>query len=202
MEIKPDKKLLTKIWFVLLTISFFSVILPGILIQIFVPMGGDVTSEELSLVLWPIVLGVIAIIWIIGIPLSILWVKNLSYEIAAERITIHKGILTKIKQNIPYRAITDFMLHRSLYDRFLGIASIKVQTAGQSQSPVGYEGKLAGLTNWDSLLETLRGKVKVLYPASVNDSNAQFEYKVPGDTDKTDLIIAELKAIREILERK
>ena len=57
--------------------------------------------------------------------------------------------MTKIQQNIPYRAITDYILHRSIYDRMLGLASIRIQTAGQIQTPTGYEGNLAGLPNWD-----------------------------------------------------
>ncbi|OPX33911.1 hypothetical protein B1H10_04785 [candidate division KSB1 bacterium 4484_188] len=77
-----------------------------------------------------------------------------------DRITIHKGILTKVQQNIPYRSITDFILHRSLYDRFLGLASIRVQTAGQSTTATGYEGNVAGLLNWEPLIQDLRGRVK------------------------------------------
>ena len=96
----------------------------------------------------------------------VLWIKNLAYVIEEDRITVHKGILTKIQQNIPYRAITDFMLHRSLHDRFLGIGAIRIQTAGQTQTMTGYEGQLAGLVQWNDLLQQLREKVKKLHPTA------------------------------------
>ena len=38
--------------------------------------------------------------------------------------------LTKKEQNIPYRSITDFVLKRGPFDRYLGIGTIQVQTAG------------------------------------------------------------------------
>ena len=118
------------------------------------------------MVLWPITLGLILIMWAITAPIVALWIRNLTYVIEEDRITIHKGILTKIQQNIPYRAITDFMLYRSLYDRFLGIGAIRIQTAGQSQTVTGYEGQLTGLLEWDDLLQQLREKVRKLHPVA------------------------------------
>ncbi|MBN2091090.1 PH domain-containing protein, partial [candidate division KSB1 bacterium] len=118
MEIKPHKKLLAKQWLVLLTITFF-IALFGIGLQLLIPLGEGVTSSQVAVILWPIIIGVILLMWVIAVPIIILWIKNLTYFIEEDRITVYKGILTKIQQNIPYRAITDFILHRSLYDRFL-----------------------------------------------------------------------------------
>jgi putative membrane protein len=159
MQIKPDKKLITKNWLTLLTTSVL-IVIAGILCHILIPLSPKATSAQVGAIVWPIAIAAIVLMWLIGVPVVILWVKNLSYHIEDERVTIHKGILTKIQQNIPYRAVTDFMLHRSLYDRFLGLASIKIQTAGQGQSATGYEGKLSGLTDWDSLHAELRDKIK------------------------------------------
>ena len=103
MEIKPDKKLFTKQWYVLLTISIF-VLLAAVIIQTTVPLSPSVTSAEVSVILWPITIGAILLLWLICVPIIILWIKNLTYFIEEERITIHKGILTKVKQNVPCRA--------------------------------------------------------------------------------------------------
>ncbi len=197
MEIKPDKKLFTKQLYVLLTISFL-VLLVAVILQIAIPLDPKITASGVAAVLWPIVFGVIFLLWLIAVPTIKLWIKNLSYYIDEDRVTIHKGILSKIKQNVPYRAITDFQLHRSLYDRFLGIASIKLQTAGQSPTATGFEAKLTGLIDWDNLLEKLRAKVKMLFPqtgVSAADSTAL--------TDKEILqnILDELKEIRTILSK-
>ena len=118
-----------------------------------------------------------------------------------ERITIYKGILTKVQQNIPYRAITDFILHRSLYDRFLNIGSIRIQTAGQSKTVTGYEGQLSGLAQWEDLHQQLRGKIKNLHPFA--DATAVAEKAAPVSTDnRLGEILEELKAIRKVLEKQ
>ena len=198
MEIKPNKKLFTKQLYVLLTISFL-VLLVAVILQITIPLNPKVSASDVAAILWSIVFGVIFLFWLIAVPIIKLWIKNLSYYIDEDRITIHKGILSKIKQNVPYRAITDFQLHRSLYDRFLGIASIKLQTAGQSPTATGFEAKLSGLIDWDNLLEQLREKVKRLYPSSVTLETTN---SIANDNALLEKILEELKGIRNTLEKK
>ena len=118
------------------------------------------------------------------------------YSIEEERITIYKGILTKMQQNIPYRAITDFMLHRSLYDRMLGLASIRIQTAGQTHSPTGYEGNLAGLINGDNLLGELRERVQKYLPAMKESILPENEDLISSQQFLQE-ILKELQAIRK-----
>ncbi|MFB0515051.1 MAG: PH domain-containing protein [Candidatus Neomarinimicrobiota bacterium] len=198
MEIKPHGKLITKQWYILLTISLLLAVI-GLLLQFLLPLIKGVASSQVSLILWPITLGLIAAMWIISAPIIVLWIKNLAYIIEEDRITIHKGILTKVQQNIPYRAITDFMLHRSLYDRFLGIGALRIQTAGQAQTVTGYEGQLAGLVEWDELLQQLRARIKKLHP--VAEATAVAEPAPPTSTEpQLQLILEELRSIRNILE--
>lgn len=198
MEIKPNKNLFTKQLYVLLTISFL-VLLVAAILQLTIPLNPKVSAGDVAAILWSIVFGVIFLLWLITVPIIKLWIKNLSYFIDEDRITIHKGILSKIKQNVPYRAITDFQLHRSLYDRFLGIASIKLQTAGQSPTATGFEAKLSGLIDWDDLLEQLRANVKRLYPSSVT---LETNKSIANDKGLLEKILGELKGIRNALEKK
>lgn len=197
--IKPDKKLVTKQWGILLVLSFL-VILIALLFQFLLPLSEDVTSGDVSVVVWPIAGGVIFILLAVVGPVLVLWVKNLSYIIGEEKVTIHKGILTKVQKNIPYRAITDFIVNRSIFDRILGIASIRIQTAGQSQTPTGYEGNIAGMADWEGLHKTLRERLKKLHP--ISESLATRE-PLPAATEGEVLaqILNELKAIRKALER-
>jgi len=200
MEIKPHQNLITKQWFVLLTVSFF-IALFGLILQLLIPLDPRTTANEVAVILWPIIGGIILVMWAIAAPLVILWVKNLSFFLEEERITIKKGILTKVQQNIPYRAITDFLLNRSLYDRYLNIGTIRIQTAGQSRTPTGFEGQLSGLVDWDNLHQELRVKLKKLHPTAEPITTAENVAPVAGYT-KLDEILAELKAIRKILESK
>ena len=86
--------------------------------------SNDIELKEISKVLSIIWIIAQVIIWAISIPIIKLWIKNLAYVIQDDRVTIHKGILTKTQQNIPYRSVTDFALKRTIYDRLLGLGSI------------------------------------------------------------------------------
>jgi len=195
MEIRPDKKLITKSWLTLITISMFIVIF-ALLLLIIPALDSNIAFSEFNHYLWLIIIGVILLMWIIAAPITILWIKNLSYFIEDDKIVIKKGILTKIKQNIPFRMVTDFMLERTLYDRWLGIGSIKIQTAGQSQNATGYEGKLSGLINWDELHEKLRSDLTEAR-SSTKDTSESPEV----NEDAMENILIELKKISSILEK-
>lgn len=190
--IKPDKKYYTKNIWMILTISIVAIISVGITNLIITIAGGDPNAK---VILWWITLGCILCLWIIVYPIIHLWTKNLSYVIREDRVTINKGILTKTEQNIPFRAITDFILQRSLYDRILGIGSIRVQTAGQSQTGTGYEGNLAGLLDYDDLHGELREKIKVLHPSQNVEVKSQ-----ATDKDVLEEILNEIKQIRRKLD--
>ncbi len=199
MEIKPDKKLLTKSWYILLVLSIFIVILTLIL-HLIPLLDADVDFTPFTKIVWIVAILSIILMWIVSVPIIKLWIKNLSYNIEDDKITINKGILTKIQQNIPYRMITDFMLERTLFDRWLKIGSIKIQTAGQTQNTSGYEGTLAGLTEWDNLHEKLRTKLGKLHPES--EKNKADESSVNSQSiDKLQLILEELQKIRSTFEK-
>ena len=87
-----------------------------------------------------------------------LWINNLSFVIKDSSIAIFKGIFTKVEQNIPNSKVTDFVLYRDLLDRFLGIGSIKVQTAGASGES-GFEGVLDGILDYNEVHKNLRDKL-------------------------------------------
>ena len=195
MEISllPDKKYVTKSILVSLISSIFSFLFIGVFIHL-VALSKNPGPEFFSW-LWLLTgLGFI-LTFIISIPIIILWIKNLKYMIREDRVTVHKGILTKVQKNIPLRAVTDFILERSLLDRFLGIGSIKIQTAGQSQSSTGYEGKLAGLLDYEALHDDLRKRIGKLHPVAESLTTEE-PVRVSSDT-LLKQILAELKEIRK-----
>jgi len=194
-SVKPDKNYLRKGVWVLLTITGIVVLAVGILHLIFYLTR---TEPEAVSITWIITAAVILVIWIISYPIIYYWIKNLEYIVYDDRVSIHKGIVTKTIQNIPFRAITDFALVRTLYDRVLGIGSIKIQTAGKStQTPSQYEGSLSGLLDYETLHTELRTKIRLLHPVAESVTTAE-----PGRTQGNILleeILHELRAIRREL---
>ncbi len=199
MEIKPDKRLITKQWFVLLTLTFFIALL-GILIQLLIPLAKGVSSAQVAAILWPILIICIVLMWVISAPIIVLWIKNLNYRIEEDRVTIFKGILTKQQQNIPYRAVTDFVLRRTLYDRFLNIGSLRIQTAGQGHMETGYEGQFSGLINWDEMHQELRDRLKAI-DTHISATTVSHTSEQGSDADIRLLILEELREIRKVLQK-
>ena len=196
--LKPDRKFLTKGNLIFLTITAAFAICFAIVHLIIALTSGD--REAISII-WIVAGSAIIAMWLFGWPLMYIWIKNLEYTIHDDRVSIHKGILTKTRQNIPFRAITDFALVRTLYDRALGIGSIKVQTAGKHISSGSmYEGNLAGLLEHDQLHAELREKVKSLHPASGPLATSDADAK--PDDDIMHKILKELQSINRNLSGK
>ena len=124
---------------------------------------------------------------------SKLWINNLSYIIKDSSITIYKGIFTKIEQNIPDNKVTDFVLYRDLFDRFLGMGSIKVQTAGASGQS-GFEGVLNGILDYEKVHTNLREKLVSTQTSNESVKNTN----VSNETVLVD-ILSELKDINKKL---
>ena len=189
---KPDKKYFTKAIWVQLTITLLLVIVMAIIHFIIMIVSGNLNAVY---AVWTIGILCLFLMWIFSTPISFLWIKNLEYIIRDDRVNIHMGILTKTQKNIPFRAITDFVLVRTLYDRMLGIGSVKIQTAGQSTQPSGYEGKLGGLAEYDKWHTELRSRIKSLHPVSQSVTTTETVNSTDGEVLRE--ILDELKEIRK-----
>jgi len=196
-SIKPDKKYFIKVVWILVTITVFIVLIAGVVHFIINMSQGN---QEAIFIIWFASVAALFLMWLLTIPIAHLWIKNLGYTIREDGIRIQKGIITKLQQNIPYRAVTDFALERTLYDRILGIGSVKIQTAGQSHSPTGYEGKLAGLTDYEQWHADLRERVRSLQPVSESITTA--ETTRLSEKDLLMQILAELKEIKKNTGKK
>ncbi|MBT3251937.1 MAG: PH domain-containing protein [Candidatus Marinimicrobia bacterium] len=198
-SIKPDKIYFKKCILILSVITgllFFIVICLSVL-NLIISSPELYATLPLIYLIWIIS---VVLMWAISVPIIKLWIKNLEYVIRNDRITIHKGILTKTQQNIPYRSVTDFALQRTLFDRYLGIGSINIQTAGQSQSPTGYEGSLVGLINYDALHGRLKEKLKMLHP--ISEATTVAEPIISSNENVLNEILSELKQIHQKLSKK
>ncbi|NOZ08394.1 MAG: PH domain-containing protein [FCB group bacterium] len=191
-SIHPDNKYYTAQLLVLATISGFCLLTAGVIQFI---LSFSEPDPIIMKVIWLVSTGSVAALWIVSFPIIYFWIKNLKYVIHDDRITIHKGILTKKYQNIPYRSITDFVLKRGLYERLLGIGSVQIQTAGQSPSASGYEGSLSGLREYDVIHTELRNKIKSLHPVSISASAD--DSKPTSDADLLVQILDEVRQIRK-----
>lgn len=191
MQIVPDRRWLTKQWLIYATITFLAALAAGIAHLVVALAAPDQAEAATAIgIVWLSVGGAVVAMWAIAVAIVLLWYRNLEYLIEEDKVIVRKGILTKTQHNIPFEMVTDFQLQRTLYDRALGIGSILIQTAGQSANPTGYEGKLAGLDDWDDLHEDLRRRLRRerSTPAADSESGALEE------------LLGEVRRIRLVLE--
>ncbi len=161
MEIKPDLgKLMRREIYTLLTISSIIIISFLIIQALVVNLDPEVSNDVFVRNVWSWVAGFLILLWVVTPWFQYFWIINLKYSVKDSRLVIHKGMITKKKVSIPFSAITDFTLSRSLFERWLDIGTIYIQTAGQGVQPGAYEGKLEGIVDFDSLHSVLRLKVK------------------------------------------
>lgn len=198
MKLRPDiGKLMWREIYTLLTISI-SIILGTLIIQgLVVNLDPDVNNAQFVKFVWSWVAGFIIVFWVFVPWLIYFWIINLQYSIEDERLVINKGIITKKNVSIPYSAITDFTLSRSLYERWLEIGTILIQTAGQSTQPSGYEGKLEGLVECDSIHTALRAKVKAF--RGVKEEKPELEASTEVDVGILQEILDEVRRINRKL---
>ena len=189
MSLKPDKLYFKKIIYILLLVTVIAYIF-------FTPFCLFVLDEQDngSLVFMLGSIGWIVVCMCV-LVFSKLWINNLSYVIKDTSITIFKGIFTKIEQNIPNNKVTDFVLYRDLFDRFLGMGSIKVQTAGAS-GQVGFEGILNGILDYEEIHKNLRNKLVSINTLTLTESVKSTS--VSNDTVLADILV-ELKEINKKL---
>ena len=188
-SLKPDKMYLTKQIYIAILITFITHIF-------FIPFCLFVLGEKDN---GTLVLMLGSICWVILCFVILffykLWINNLSFVIKDSSIAIYKGIFTKIEQNIPNSKVTDFVLYRDLFDRFLGIGSIKVQTAGASGES-GFEGVLDGILDYDEVHKNLRDKLVSIQSSTSNEST---ENRSISNNTVLEEILNELKDINKKL---
>ena len=83
---------------------------------------------------------------------------NFTYELTGHEVIIREGVLTRKRTVIPYTRIQNINTERTLLERMLGLATIKIETAGANQNVS--EGMIPGIGNRDSLVSELLEEVE------------------------------------------
>ena len=212
-EYRPIRRFLAKLYLYVVTI-FSGITLGGLLLHFFILtiefLDEDIPEyrpfisnpENVNLILtWFVILNAI---WIIpSIILIPIYVRNIAYTFERSEIVIKKGIITKTEKHIPYRTITNVSARAGIYDRFLGIGTVEIETAGKSGTQWGPEGKLEGISNFnykafrDFIVNELKS-IKGTYATGTELPTIE-----PKETDENnqfyEKMLVELKGIKKLL---
>ena len=199
-HLEPSSKYLIKLRSSL-TIIALLVLACGAVIA--VPISFDrSTDANVPWIVIGVTAGLDALWWIPAMLLSGPYYKSLSYEIRDEGIVMHVGIWTRSVKNVPYRTVTNITVKQDILDRWLGIGTLDIQTAGMSGTG-GAEQSLVGLEQAQDIYEQVSAALR-RFRGSMSPTAVKEEEKAAGatpDNDTLNAILTELEAIRRILEK-
>ncbi len=74
-------------------------------------------------------LAIIFVLFIFQMVMAVLWKKSFTWEFTPEFILTKEGIIGRRETHVPYRTIQDVMLSQSIFERLLGLCTVKVENA-------------------------------------------------------------------------
>jgi uncharacterized membrane protein YdbT with pleckstrin-like domain len=150
-----------------------------------------------------VIAGIALIWWLPAMLLSGPYYRSLSYEIHEDGVIVRVGILTRSVKHVPYRTVTNMTVRRGVLDRWLGLGSLDIQTAGISGSSKA-EQSLVGLENTDEVYALVAAALRrfrgAMAPTAAGEEG---EAKQAPSADETlTALLGEVRAIRQILEQQ
>jgi putative membrane protein len=135
-----------------------------------------------------------ALLTVVGFPILVLplWFRyhTLRYRIDHEGISASWGILFRREIYVTFRRIQDIHVSRNLFERWLGIGKVEVQTASGSASA---ELTLEGMTQYDAVRDYLYSKMRgaAAHPPAAPGAAG------PASSASADEAVALLREIRD-----
>ena len=117
--------------------------------------------------------------------------ETLPYKFEDDGMSMSWGILFRHEIHLTYRRIQDIHLSRNLIQRWLGLATLSIQTASGSASPeMNIEGMLEAEQLRDYLYSKMRG------------ARSLGEDGTPGEQHAQDEALTLLREIRDLLRKR
>jgi uncharacterized membrane protein YdbT with pleckstrin-like domain len=114
--------------------------------------------------------------------------ETLQYRFDDEGVSMSWGILFRREIYLTYRRIQDIHLTRNLLQRWMGLATVSVQTASGSASP---EMAIEGILEADALRDFLYTKMRGA--RGDHESGTPAEAKVSAPTDEALVLLHEIR---------
>jgi membrane protein YdbS with pleckstrin-like domain len=191
-EFGPSIKLKNLYYIYLMLILVFGILswyLPTIVMVYFF---SSQTIKIIVMVITIIPLAAILIFTLYWIPK---YYGSIYYKMTETEITWNRGVWFKTIGVVPYNRITNIDVKQGPLSRGLGLASLKIQTAGYSVSSASgsfSEIKIDGMENYSEIRDILMDLVRGKKPVAVET------YETPDQ----DSVMEEIIKIRKILEEK
>ena len=194
---KPSPKYLGKLRLVI-TIIALLILASGVLLGWLMSLDKSIGASGFRIVV--IITAILdAIWWVPGMLLTGPYYHSLSYEIQDDEVIVRVGIWTKSVKHVPYRTVTNLTAKRDILDRWLGLGTLDIQTAGMS-GQTGAEEKLAGLPDVQEVYEMVATALRRFRGAMAPTTTEVEAEPAMASAGVLNEILAEVRAIRQALE--
>lgn len=143
------------------------------------------------------ILGALAVIVVLFAIWTKLYYESMWYELHHDEMRWKRGVIFRRTGIVPYNRITNIDIRQGPVMRRLSISTISIQTAGYSGQAQA-EIRIEAIVHAEELRELIRGMVRA---TGGGDGTGTGTAGTPEKTAELQ-ILDELKAIRELLERK
>jgi len=194
---KPSSQYLTKLRLVITLVALL-ILTGGVLLGWLLSTDPEIGADGSRTVV--IVVAIADAIWYLpALLLTGPYYRSLSYEIQDDEVIVRVGIWTQSVKHVPYRTVTNLTVKRDILDRWLGIGTLNIQTAGMSGA-TGAEESLVGLTNVQEVYEIVATELR-RFRGSMAPTAAGVEGEPSvSATDTLSAILSEIRAIRRAME--
>jgi membrane protein YdbS with pleckstrin-like domain len=153
----------------------------------------------------PLTFGLCTIGWLLLILFMLWWIpayfKSLEYTLDEDAVRGKLGVFWRRHVTVPYRKITNVDVTQGPVQRQFNIGTIHLQTAGAGgQQGSRAELMLVGVTDYNSLRDALLNRIKGLI--GTEQATPVPAEPFPGSPDTLTQILAQLQAIRQLLEER
>lgn len=193
----PDRELMRLYYTYLLVVDL--VIFIGVILPVVVGSFLYLPLNQVVIVSSSTIFPFLAIVFSIAV-----WVpkyySSISYEFTEDEIVVERGVYWKHKSTVPYNQVTNIDIVQGPISRRFDIGKVRVQTAGYSTTSSGgapAEAQIFGVKDYEDIRNFLLTKVKGLKPKAI-----EAEAEIPMPKEATQDMLAELRRIRELLERQ
>lgn len=198
-SIAPDRKYLFKMRLIA-TMVALAILAGGVLLGTILALTGEIRlGGAIALALITVVLN--GLWWLIALILSGPYYRSLRYEVQDDEVVVNVGIWTKSVKHVPYRTVTNIQVKRDVVDRWLGVGTLNIQTAGMS-GQTGAEERLVGLSDVQGVYESVVRELR-RFRGGMAPTQADVEVEpTAAPMDGLGEILAEVRAIRKALEER
>ena len=125
---------------------------------------------------------------------------NYTYQFRKKRLVIRKGVLNKERTVIPYIQIQNININRNVLQRALGIATIKIETAGTN--PWESEGIIDGIGDYHSFVQHAMELVERSRHKTVPKEEKKEKHEEDTDIFYLKQILVQLIELKKVMELK